>query len=89
MLDTVYDSEPLPDVGYEKDSVFWLRLDSPFYKRDYGRWYPLSLPADEEKLERVAEVLGVSDIEEGRICFYGSRYQGIEEAFRCPMESGG
>lgn len=79
MLDTVYDSEPLPDVGYEKDSVFWLRLDSPFYKRDYGRWYPLSLPADEEKLERVAEVLGVSDIEEGRICFYGSRYQGIEE----------
>lgn len=79
VLDTVYDSEPLPDVGYEKDSVFWLRLDSPFYKRDYGRWYPLSLPADEEKLERVAEVLGVSDIEEGRICFYGSRYQGIEE----------
>lgn len=79
VLDTVYDSEPLPDVGYEKDWVFWLRLDSPFYKRDYGRWYPLSLPADEEKLERVVEVLGVSDIEEGRICFYGSRYPGIEE----------
>ena len=36
VLDTMYDSEPLPDVGYEKDSVFWLRLDSPFYKRDYG-----------------------------------------------------
>ena len=53
VLDTVYDSEPLPDVGYEKDSVFWLRLDSPFYKRDYGRWYPLSLPADEEKLENL------------------------------------
>ena len=30
VLDTVYDSEPLPDVGYEKDSVFWLWLDSPF-----------------------------------------------------------
>ena len=79
VLDTVYDSEPLPDVGYEKDSVFWLRLDSPFYKRDYGRWYPLSLPANQEKLERAAEVLGVSDIEGGRICFYGSRYPGIEE----------
>lgn len=78
-FETVYDSEQLPDVGYEKDSVFWLRLDSPFYKKDYSRWYPLSLPADEEKLERAAEVLGVSDIEGGRICFYGSRYPGIEE----------
>ena len=64
VLDTVYDSEPLPDVGYEKDSVFWLRLDSPFYKRDYGRWYPLSLPADEEKLEELLEGF-LSNLERG------------------------
>lgn len=63
-LEPVYDGNRLPDPGYDKSCVIRVWLSSPYYAAGNYRHYPVSLPADDDRLALAAEKLGWRNLEE-------------------------
>ena len=77
-LKPVYTERKLPDPGYAHDSLFLLRLYSPYYADSHPNTYSLSLPASGEKLEVARKNLGVNHLEECNIIDLTSKIWDLE-----------
>lgn len=66
-LEPLYDGERLPDPGYDKSCVIQAWLSSPYYAAGHYRYYPVSLPAPEERLALAEKNLGGGKLEEYEI----------------------
>lgn len=66
-LEPLYDGERLPDPGYDKSCVIQAWLSSPYYAAGNYRFYPVSLPAPEERLALAEKNLGGGKLEEYEI----------------------
>ncbi len=74
-LEPLYDGEHLPDPGYDKSCVIQVWLHSPYYAAGHYRFYPVSLPAPEERLALAEKNLG------------GGKLDGYEIInVRCPVQ---
>ena len=82
-LTPLYDGKHLPGPGYDRASVFMLRLYSSRYADGHPGTYSLSLPASEEKLELVRENLGVENLDECSIADMTSTVRGLEDRLPC------
>ncbi len=66
-LEPLYDGNRLPDPGYDKSCVIQVWLSSPYYAAGHHRYYPVSLPAPEERLAMAEKNLGGGKLEEYEI----------------------
>lgn len=62
-LEPLYDGEHLPDPGYDKSCVIQVWLHSPYYAAGHSRFYPVSLPASEERLALAEKNLGEKSLD--------------------------
>ena len=81
-LEQLYDGRYLPDPGYDKKSLFQLRL-SPANAAGYQDTRSLSLPATDEKLELVRKNLGIRDFGECRLAGMTSTVSGLKNHLPC------
>ena len=63
-LEPLYDGNRLPDPGYDKSCVIQVRLSSPYYAAGNYRYYPVSLPASDDRLALAEEKLGWRKLDE-------------------------
>lgn len=66
-LESVYDGKYLPNPGYDKACVIQVWLHSPYYAAGHYRFYPVSLPASEERLALAEKNLGEKSLDECEI----------------------
>ena len=62
-LEPLYDGEHLPDPGYDKTCVIQVWLHTPYYAAGHSRFYPVSLPASEERLALAEKNLGEKSLD--------------------------
>lgn len=63
-LEPLYDGNRLPGPGYDKSCVIQVWLSSPYYAAGNHRYYPVSLPASDDRLALAEEKLGWRNLEE-------------------------
>lgn len=63
-LEPHYAGNRLPDPGYDKSCVIQVWLSSPYYASGNYRYYPVSLPASDDRLALAAEKLGWKNLDE-------------------------
>lgn len=63
-LEPLYDGKYLPSPGYDKSCVIQVWLSSPYYAAGNYRYYPVSLPADDDRLALAGRKLGWGDLDE-------------------------
>ena len=62
-LEPLYDGNHLPDPGYDKSCVIQIWLHTPYYAAGHSRFYPVSLPASEERLALAEKNLGEKSLD--------------------------
>ena len=77
-LEPLYDGNRLPDPGYDKSCVIQVWLSSPYYAAGNHRYYPVSLPASDDRLELAAEKLGWRNLEEYEVVNVSCPVHGLE-----------
>ena len=63
-LEPLYDGKYLPKPGYDKSCVIQAWLSSPYYAAGHYRYYPVSLPASDDRLALAEEKLGFRKLDE-------------------------
>lgn len=63
-LEPLYDGKYLPKPGYDKSCVIQIWLSSPCYAEENYRYYPVSLPASDDRLALAEERLGRRKLDE-------------------------
>ncbi len=63
-LEPLYDGKRLPEPGYDKSCVIQVWLRSPYYAAGHYRYYPVSLPASDDRLALAEEKLGGRKLDE-------------------------
>lgn len=63
-LEPLYDGKYLPNPGYDKSCVIQVWLSSPYYAAGNYRYYPVSLPASDDRLALAEEKLGWRKLDE-------------------------
>ncbi|MDE5590231.1 MAG: hypothetical protein K2J60_14015 [Acetatifactor sp.] len=63
-LEPLYDGKRLPDPGYDRSCVIQAWLSSPYYAAGNYRYYPVSLPASDDRLALAEEKLGWKKLDE-------------------------
>lgn len=63
-LEPLYDGKRLPEPGYDKSCVIHVWLSSPYYAAGHYRYYPVSLPASDDRLALAEEMLGGRKLDE-------------------------
>lgn len=63
-LEPLYDGKRLPEPGYDRSCVIQAWLSSPYYAAGHYRYYPVSLPAPDDRLALAEEKLGGRKLDE-------------------------
>lgn len=77
-LEPLYDGKYLPNPGYDKSCVIQVWLSSPYYAAGNYRYYPVSLPASDDRLALAEEKLGWRKLDEYEVVNISCPVQELE-----------